>query len=388
MLAGERRRHRPGAGRSHRRRHQRRDRRRARRPGPDARAGGRPPAERHDRHDHRRADHRRHRHQARRVPPPDPRRRAAPRPTARGSSCSAGTTATSRRPQPRWPAWPTPRSATSCGRSPTAGARSGVTVHLVAPGPVESPRMQAIAERTAERAGRRDRRRGARPVPSGVAARSAHDDRRGRLGGRDAARTRGRSAPRLDAVARRRPSTRHRLSRPPSISSRSRLTLNRRSRCLHPCRRRRRVRRRCDTDCCARPPALFAEITESPLDRVRSQVHELPADVVRRRRRRRSPSRGCRRRSSPSTCSQGRPIEQHTAIIERMSALVGGDRRASRSSAPGCGSTRSRPTTGASAVCPRASCDVARSRHARPAAADRPPRPAADRGGTLSACSI
>jgi NAD(P)-dependent dehydrogenase (short-subunit alcohol dehydrogenase family) len=29
----------------------------------------------------------------------------------------------------------------------------GVTVHLVAPGPVESPRMQAIAERTAERRG-------------------------------------------------------------------------------------------------------------------------------------------------------------------------------------------------------------------------------------------
>jgi 4-oxalocrotonate tautomerase family enzyme len=67
--------------------------------------------------------------------------------------------------------------------------------------------------------------------------------------------------------------------------------------------------------------ALFAEITESPLDRVRSQVHELPGDSF--------AVGGVSIADSGEQAPfvsvdllQGRPIEQHTAIIERMSALV------------------------------------------------------------------
>ena len=66
---------------------------------------------------------------------------------------------------------------------------------------------------------------------------------------------------------------------------------------------------------------LFAEITESPLDRVRSQVHELPAGdfavggVT-------IAESGMQAPFISVDLLQGRPIEQHTAIIERMSALV------------------------------------------------------------------
>jgi 4-oxalocrotonate tautomerase family enzyme len=69
--------------------------------------------------------------------------------------------------------------------------------------------------------------------------------------------------------------------------------------------------------------ALFAEITGSPLDRVRSQVHELPADSF--------AVGGISIAESAVQAPfisvdllQGRPIEQHTALIERMSALVAG----------------------------------------------------------------
>ncbi len=66
---------------------------------------------------------------------------------------------------------------------------------------------------------------------------------------------------------------------------------------------------------------MFAAITESPLDRVRSQVHELPPDgfavggvsIA---------TSGVQAPFVSVDLLQGRPIAQHTAIIERMSALV------------------------------------------------------------------
>jgi len=67
--------------------------------------------------------------------------------------------------------------------------------------------------------------------------------------------------------------------------------------------------------------ALFAEITESPLDRVRSQVHELPADSFAVGG---TPIAESGQQAPFITVDllQGRPVEQHTAIIERMSVLV------------------------------------------------------------------
>lgn len=67
--------------------------------------------------------------------------------------------------------------------------------------------------------------------------------------------------------------------------------------------------------------ALFAEITESPLDRVRSQVHELPAESFAVGGVPIAES-GVQAPFVTVNLLQGRPIEQHTAIIERMSALV------------------------------------------------------------------
>jgi 4-oxalocrotonate tautomerase len=66
---------------------------------------------------------------------------------------------------------------------------------------------------------------------------------------------------------------------------------------------------------------LFAEITESPVDRIRTQVHELPAD-----------SFAVGGTAIAESCVQapfvtldlleGRPLEQHAALISRISALV------------------------------------------------------------------
>ena len=70
-----------------------------------------------------------------------------------------------------------------------------------------------------------------------------------------------------------------------------------------------------------RTAELFAEITESPIDRIRTQVHELPADSF--------AIGGVAIAESEVQAPfitldllEGRPIEQHTALIERMSALV------------------------------------------------------------------
>ena len=66
---------------------------------------------------------------------------------------------------------------------------------------------------------------------------------------------------------------------------------------------------------------LFAEITQSPVDRIRTQVHELPADsfavggvpVA---------ESGVQAPFITLDLLDGRPIEQHAALVVRMSALV------------------------------------------------------------------
>ena len=82
-----------------------------------------------------------------------PRRRAASRQTARGSSVLGGHYGYE--PSPAAPLAGMVNAALSNLMRALADhwGRRGVTVHLIAPGPVESPRMQAIAERTAERRG-------------------------------------------------------------------------------------------------------------------------------------------------------------------------------------------------------------------------------------------
>ncbi len=69
------------------------------------------------------------------------------------------------------------------------------------------------------------------------------------------------------------------------------------------------------------PAEIFAEITESPLDRVRSQVHELPVGEF--------AVGGVTIAESGQQAPfisvdllAGRPLEQHRAIIERISACV------------------------------------------------------------------
>ena len=70
-----------------------------------------------------------------------------------------------------------------------------------------------------------------------------------------------------------------------------------------------------------RTAELFAEITESPIDRIRTQVHEVPADsfavggipVA---------ESGTQAPFITLDVLEGRPLQQHTALIERMSALV------------------------------------------------------------------
>ena len=70
-----------------------------------------------------------------------------------------------------------------------------------------------------------------------------------------------------------------------------------------------------------RTAALFAEITESPIDRIRTQVHELPADSFAVGG---IPVAESHVQAPFITLDllEGRPIDQHTALIERMSALV------------------------------------------------------------------
>ncbi len=70
-----------------------------------------------------------------------------------------------------------------------------------------------------------------------------------------------------------------------------------------------------------RTAALFAELTESPIDRIRTQVHELPADSFAVGG---VPIADSGEQAPFITLDllEGRPIEQHTALIEQVSALV------------------------------------------------------------------
>jgi 4-oxalocrotonate tautomerase family enzyme len=71
----------------------------------------------------------------------------------------------------------------------------------------------------------------------------------------------------------------------------------------------------------SRAAELFAEITESPIERVRTQVHELPptdfavggVPIA---------ESGEQAPFVTIVVLEGRPAEQHLALIERMSALV------------------------------------------------------------------
>jgi 4-oxalocrotonate tautomerase family enzyme len=68
--------------------------------------------------------------------------------------------------------------------------------------------------------------------------------------------------------------------------------------------------------------ALFAEIMESPVDRVRTQVHELPSDSFAVGGIPISES-GVQAPFITLDVLEGRPDAQHAALIERISALVG-----------------------------------------------------------------
>ena len=70
-----------------------------------------------------------------------------------------------------------------------------------------------------------------------------------------------------------------------------------------------------------RTAELFAEITESPIDRIRTQVHELPPDSFAVGGVQIAES-GVQAPFITLDLLEGRPLEQHTALIERMSALV------------------------------------------------------------------
>ena len=70
-----------------------------------------------------------------------------------------------------------------------------------------------------------------------------------------------------------------------------------------------------------RTAELFAEITESPIDRIRTQVHELPADSFAVGGVPIAES-GVQAPFVTLDLLEGRPLEQHTALIERMSRLV------------------------------------------------------------------
>jgi 4-oxalocrotonate tautomerase len=66
---------------------------------------------------------------------------------------------------------------------------------------------------------------------------------------------------------------------------------------------------------------LFAEITESPVDRIRTQVHELPADSFAVGGVAIAES-GLQAPFITLDLLEGRPLAQHAALVERMSALV------------------------------------------------------------------
>ena len=70
-----------------------------------------------------------------------------------------------------------------------------------------------------------------------------------------------------------------------------------------------------------RTAELFAEITESPIDRIRTQVHELPADSFAVGGVAIAES-GVQAPFVTLDLLEGRPPEQHLALIERMSRLV------------------------------------------------------------------
>jgi 4-oxalocrotonate tautomerase len=74
-------------------------------------------------------------------------------------------------------------------------------------------------------------------------------------------------------------------------------------------------------DLLARTAELFAEITESPIDRIRTQVHELPADSFAVGGVPISET-GVQAPFITLDVLAGRPPEQHRALVERMSALV------------------------------------------------------------------
>ena len=66
---------------------------------------------------------------------------------------------------------------------------------------------------------------------------------------------------------------------------------------------------------------LFAEITDSPVDRIRTQVHELPADSFAVGGIPIAES-GVQAPFVTLDLLEGRPLEQHAALVARMSALV------------------------------------------------------------------
>ena len=70
-----------------------------------------------------------------------------------------------------------------------------------------------------------------------------------------------------------------------------------------------------------RTAELFAEIIESPVDRIRTQVHELPAASFAVGG---VPIAESHEQAPFITLDlfRGRPVEQHTALIERVSRLV------------------------------------------------------------------
>ena len=70
-----------------------------------------------------------------------------------------------------------------------------------------------------------------------------------------------------------------------------------------------------------RTAELFAEITESPVDRIRTQVHALPADSFAVGGIPIAES-GVQAPFVTLDLLEGRPLEQHAALVARMSALV------------------------------------------------------------------
>jgi 4-oxalocrotonate tautomerase family enzyme len=71
-----------------------------------------------------------------------------------------------------------------------------------------------------------------------------------------------------------------------------------------------------------RTAELFAEIIESPVDRIRTQVHELPGDSFAVGGVALAESHQTQAPFITLDLFRGRPAEQRTALIERMSQLV------------------------------------------------------------------